>query len=162
MIQELNYNYDRLLLLEESMDRDYKSFVDPKTGLVLDEWLTCKKIGLVGSKVASDFEKILQTKIEPRYYIQRKGMRLPFHCDRDTLCAINLILNNSKDAIEFRVDEKIYKNFYQTALIDTQTEHQVVTILDDRILFKLSMKEIYFKDALERIQQYEDGVLLSK
>ena len=154
MLYEINYKYDRLLLLEESMDRDYKPFVDPKTGLVWDEWLICKNIGLVGLKIVSDFKKILNTKIEPRYYIQRKGMRLPFHCDRDTLCAVNLILNESKDSIEFRVDDKIFKNKYQTALIDTQTEHQVVTVIDDRILFKLSLKEINFQEAKNRLKNF--------
>lgn len=147
MIYKIDYEYDRLLLLEESMDRDYKSFVDSKTGLVWDEWLICRDIGPVGSKIAADFESILKTKIEPRYYIQRKGMRLPFHCDRGTQCAINLILNGSQDAIEFRIDDKVYTNQYQSALIDTQTEHQVVTVTGDRILYKLSMKEMSFDQA---------------
>ena len=154
MIHEIDYEYDRLLLLEESMDRDYKSFVDSKTGLVWDEWLICRDIGPVGSKIAADFESILKTKIEPRYYIQRKGMRLSFHCDRGTQCAINLILNGSQDAIEFRVDDKVYTNHYQSALIDTQTEHQVVTVTGDRILYKLSMKEMSFEKARERLQNH--------
>jgi hypothetical protein len=147
MIYEIDYEDDRLLLLEESMDRDYESFVDSKTRLVWDEWLICKNIGPIGSQIAAHFESILQTKLEPRYYIQRKGMRLPFHCDRDTQCAINLILNDSQDAIEFRVNDKVYTNHYQTALIDTQTEHQVVTVTSDRILYKLSMKKMSFKQA---------------
>ena len=154
MIYEINYEYDRLLLLEESMDRDYKSFVDSKTGLVWDEWLICRNIGPIGSQIASHFESVLQTKVEPRYYIQRKGMRLPFHCDRGTQCAINFILNDSQDAIEFRVNDKVYTNHYQTALIDTQTEHQVVTVTGDRILYKLSIKEMSFKDAKEKLQSY--------
>jgi len=152
MLYEINYNYDRLLLLEESMDRDYTSFVDSKTGLVWDEWLICKNIGPIGSQIVAHFKSVLKTNIEPRYYIQRKGMRLPFHCDRDTQCAINLILNESLDAIEFRINDKVYTNHYQTALIDTQTEHQVVTVLDDRILFKLSMKEINFLEAKNRLK----------
>lgn len=147
MIHQINYDYDRLLLLEESMDREYNSFIDSKTGLVWDEWLICKDIGPLGLKIVSQFESILQTNIEPRYYIQRKGMRLPFHCDRDTKCAINFILNDSQDAIEFRVNEKVYTNHYKTALIDTQTEHQVVTVTGDRILYKLSMKQMSFDQA---------------
>ena len=154
MIYEIDYEYDRLLLLEESMDRDYGSFIDSKTGLVWDEWLICRNIGPIGSQVAEYFESILQTNIEPRYYIQRKGMRLPFHCDRDTQCAINLILNDSQDAIEFRVNEKVYTNHYQTALIDTQTEHQVVTVTDDRILYKLSMKQMSFEEAKKKLQSH--------
>ena len=81
-------------------------------------------------------------------------MTLPFHCDRGTQCAINLILNGSQDAIEFRVDDKIYAKHYQSALIDTQTEHQVVTVTDDRILYKLSMKEMSFDQAREKIKTH--------
>ena len=154
MIYEIDYVYDRLLLLEESMDRDYASFIDSKTGLSWDEWLICRNIGPIGSQIVSHFESILQTKIEPRYYIQRKGMRLPFHCDRDTQCAINLILNDSQDAIEFRIEDKIYTHHYQTALIDTQTEHQVVAVTDDRILYKLSMKELSFDQAKKKLQSH--------
>lgn len=154
MIYEIKYEYDKLLLLEESMDRDYKSFVDSKTGLVIDEWRISRDIGPIGSKIGAHFESVLKTKIEPRYYIQRKGMRLPFHCDRGTLCAINLILNDSQDAIEFRVNNKIYTNHYQTALIDTQTEHQVVALTGDRILYKLSMKQMTFKEAKEILSRY--------
>jgi hypothetical protein len=133
MIYEIDYEYDRLLLLEESI---------------------CKNIGPIGLKIAAHFESILNTKINPRYYIQRKGMRLPFHCDRDTLCAINLILNDSQDVIEFRVNNKIYTNHYQTALIDTQTEHQVVALTGDRILYKLSMKQMTFKEAKEILSRH--------
>lgn len=154
MIYEIDYEYDKLLLLEESMERDYKSFIDSKTGLVIDEWRICRDIGPIGSKIAAHFESILQTKIEPRYYIQRKGIRLPFHCDRDTLCAINFILNDSQDAIEFRVNDKIYTNHYQSALIDTQTEHQVVALTGDRILYKLSMKQMTFKEAKEILSRH--------
>ena len=157
MLYEIDYEYDRLLLLEESMDRDYKSFIDSKTGLVWDEWLICRDIGPVGSQIASHFESVLQTAIEPRYYIQRKGMRLPFHCDRGTRCAINLILNDSQDAIEFRVNEKVYTSHYQSALINTQTEHQVVTVTGDRILFKLSMKELSFEKAKEKLVRYGEN-----
>ena len=160
MIQEIDIcnlrdvQYDRLLLLEESMDRDYESFVDSKTGLVFDEWLVCRDIGPIGSRVAGSFEKILETSVSPRYYIQRKGMRLPFHCDRGTMCAVNLILNESQDTIEFRVNDRIYENRYESALIDTQTEHQVVTVKGDRILFKMSILDKSFNDCREAYVRY--------
>jgi len=154
MIYKIDYEYDKKSLYEESQRRVYAPFVDSATGKAWNEWLICRDVGSIGSKIAADFESILETKIEPRYYIQRKGMKLPFHCDRGTMCAINLILNDSPDAIEFRVDDKIYTHHYQTALIDTQTEHQVVTVKSDRILYKLSMKQMSFREAREKLRAY--------
>ena len=73
------------------------------------------------------------------------------------MCAVNLILNESQDTIEFRVNDRIYENRYESALIDTQTEHQVVTVTGDRILFKMSILDKSFNDCREAYVRYREN-----
>jgi len=43
------------------------------------------------------------------------------------------------------------------ALIDVQTEHEVVAAREDRYLFKLSLPNINYDEALERILAHENS-----
>ena len=154
MIYSFNYNFDESVLRREAREKEgYAPFVDPKTGGITKEWLIKRDVGDYAKEITNHFEEILGVSIKPRFYIQEKGFTLPFHKDRGTLCAINFVLSNSKDPIEFREES----HEYAIALINVQEEHQVTALTEDRILFKLSIFDIDFDTARQRIQQYESG-----
>jgi len=156
MIYSFEYDFDKPLLAKEAMiDSGYEPFKDPKTGGVTQEWLIKKNISGYAAIISREFEKILNVKIKPRFYIQEKGFTLPFHQDRGTKCCINFVLSTAKDPIVFRRNYNTFTFQYKVALINVQEEHMVKASREDRLLFKLSIFDIDFETALSRIQQYE-------
>ena len=156
MLYSFKYDFDKSRLLKEAIDElGYEPFKDPKTGGVTQEWLIKKNISGYAAVITEDFEKILNVKIKPRFYIQEKGFTLPFHLDRGTKCCINFVLSTSRDPIVFRKGFNTFTFQYQLALINVQEEHMVEASREDRYLFKLSIFDIDFDSALQRIQQYE-------
>jgi|TARA_B110000858_G_C17796659_1_gene472826 hypothetical protein len=156
LLYNIKYNLDEALLKQEAYSSEYEPFVDPLTETVMPLWLMCKKVSGYGAVVAKDFRNILHTDVKPRFIIQKKGFVLNFHKDRGTKCAINFILSTSKDPIRFRTDTGMNSFQYKQALIDVQTEHEVKAAKEDRYLFKLSVPNINFNEALERILAYEN------
>ena len=98
MLTEIDYDIDMRLIQSESREmKGYEPFVDPKTGMVIHEWLIKKDVPGYGKRVSEEFEKILGTPVKPRFYIQEKGFTLPFHQDRGTQCCVNFVLSTSSD-----------------------------------------------------------------
>tara|TARA_Y100000389_G_C17437122_1_gene506209 strand:+ start:822 stop:1280 length:459 start_codon:yes stop_codon:yes gene_type:complete len=148
MLSELNYKFRKKKLRDEALYADgYVSFNDPLTKKDIPEWSISKTIGCYSKSITSDFKKLLQCEVSPRYYIQEKGFTLPFHKDRGTQCCINFVLSDIKDPIEFR--SKSYS--YECALINVQEEHKVSAITEDRVLFKLSIFDMTYNEALNKI-----------
>ena len=142
-LYKFEFNFDKERLLIEAKDPNgYVSFIDPKTGNVLDQWLIKRIDSGYGKELSDYFQLLLQTRIKPRFYNQKAGFDLPFHKDRGTQCSINFVLTG-KDMISF----KDFDEYYEVALLDTQTEHAVLNTTEDRLLFKLSIPDMSFKDV---------------
>ena len=156
MLYSFKYDFDKSRLLEEAMVKSgYEPFKDPKTGGITEEWLIKRNVTGYASVISEEFEKILDVKIKPRFYIQEKGFTLPFHQDRGTKCCVNFVLSTSRDPITFRRGYNTFAFQYSIALLNVQEEHMVEASREDRYLFKLSIFDIDFDTALQRIQQYE-------
>lgn len=157
MIYKIKYSIDEKLLKAEAEASEYNPFVDPLTGTVMPLWLMSRKVAGYGATLAKEFTKILDTEVKPRFIIQKKGFVLNFHKDRGTKCAINFVLTTSTDPIRFKTDSGFNSFHYKQALIDVQTEHEVVAAREDRYLFKLSIPNIDFNEAMERLIAYENS-----
>ncbi len=156
MLYSFEYDLDRSRLLGEAMDESgYEPFKDPKTGGITEEWRIKRDVTGYAAVISEEFEKILDVEIRPRFYIQEKGFTLPFHQDRGTQCCVNFVLSTARDPIVFRRDHNTFTFQYKTALINVQEEHMVKASHEDRVLFKLSIFDIDFDAALERIRRYE-------
>ena len=150
MLYEIDYEYDKTLLLQECTDREgYEPFVDPKTGTVIDKWLIKRDVAGYGRAITEEFEKRLNVSIRPRFYIQEQGFTLPYHRGRGTTCAVNFVLSTSRDPISFREDYNSFHFQYKTAIIDVSKEHMVTATTEDRYLFKLSIFDKSFDDIVE-------------
>lgn len=157
MLYNLNYDIDFNLLKRDADACEYEPFVDPLTETVMPLWLMCRDVQGYGLVVRDFFKDILYTDVKPRFIIQKKGFVLNFHKDRGTKSAINFVLTTSTDPIRFRTDSGSNSYQYKMALIDVQTEHEVVAAREDRYLFKLSLPNINYNEALERILAHENS-----
>ena len=103
--------------------------------------------------ITEEFEKRLDVSIKPRFYIQEKGFTLPFHQDRGTTCAINLVLSSVADPITFRQGFNTFHFKYKTAIVDVTQEHMVTAMTSDRYLFKLSIFDKSYEEILEKYER---------
>ena len=155
MLTEIDYEYDKKMLFREAEDQEgYEPFVDPKTSTVISEWLINRDVGGYGKRICDEFMRVLNVPIKPRFYIQEKGFPRPFHQDRGTQCCINFVLSTSRDPIVFRVGYNTFKFQYEKALLNVQEEHMVEASREDRYLFKLSIFDISYDEALETMTEH--------
>jgi len=155
MLTEIDYDIDMKLIRRESEDMNgYEPFTDPKTGTVIEKWLIKRDVTGYARVVSDYFERILNVRVKPRFYIQEKGFTLPFHQDRGTQCCVNFVLSTSRDPIVFRRGYNIFKFQYQKALVNVQEEHMVEASREDRYLFKLSVFDISYDEALETMTEH--------
>lgn len=150
MLTEIDYEYDKKMLLREAEDREgYEPFVDPKTGTVIKEWLIKRDVSGYGRTICDEFMRILNVPIKPRFYIQEKGFTLPPHVDRGTTCAINFVLSTKRDPITFHTDWGYMRYTYETAIVDVTQRHEVTASSEDRLLFKMSIFDKSFDEVSE-------------
>ena len=64
--------------------------------------------------------------------------KLFIHKDHNTLCSLNVILNDVLDPILFGESAPFTEYTYKQAILDTTQFHHVKTSTQDRIIFKLS------------------------
>jgi len=156
MIQEINcIEYDKDLILQECDEASYEPYFDPLGGKSLDYWMICKDVGPYTNEINRRMSKILDVQCHPRYYILKDKCEVPWHVDRGTKCAINMILSTDQDPIWFRRDGTITSHSYSFSLIDVQTEHRVEAVTEPRKLFKMSMFDIDFVKAKKRLDLYK-------
>ena len=156
MLYEIDYEYDRELLLRECTEEEgYEPYFDPKTGNVLNEWLIKRDVSGYGRMIGEEFEEILDVPIKPRFYILEKNFTLPFHQDRGTACSINFVLSTSRDPITFRQSYNTFNFQYKTAIVDVSQEHMVTASKEDRYLFKLSIFDKSYEEVLETYVRHE-------
>jgi len=147
MLFHIEKNIDYETILKEALDqKDYKNFVDPKDGTIVEEWKIKKTNSGYSKKISDYYESFLESnECKPRFYIQQKNWSLPFHKDRGTLCSINYVLSNTNDKVTF----KNYEESYKCALLNVQEEHSVTNLKEDRLLFKVSIFDKTYNEVLQ-------------
>ncbi len=136
-------------LLEQWEDMDKKPYYDPKYDRTLDWWLQAEaKDGYgyeIGKRIQREFNLSEESGPETWrcfFYNLKKGATLPLHKDRGTECSFNFVLSDGSDNVSFEDGEMNYR----TALLNTQKMHGVFNTKEDRILFKVSIKEKTFEE----------------
>lgn len=84
----------------------------------------------------------------PRFYILEAKTSLMMHVDQDTSCSLNFVLSENPAPVRFG-SGKSY--FYKTALLNTSLRHAVDKTENDRILFKISIKNESFETVKQKI-----------
>jgi hypothetical protein len=145
-----NTNIDKEFLLSEAlMPEGYEPFIDPLSKTKFNDWSIKHMNSGYAKKIALYWADLLgSTLCKPRFYIQETGFSIPYHKDRGTLCSINYIISGHDNPISFR-DETV---IYQTALLNTQQDHAVISPSSKRVLFKVSVFDIPYNIALNKIK----------
>ena len=173
---KINHDKDKLLkesrvarynaINEKNLDR-YKrlGFIEKNDGVTYDvedkEWFNTQKDWKISSKINDDpnseterlhnvFKEVLEVdNLGPRFLTQKEGADVHYHIDGETLCAINFLVRGDQTPISFK---DIGYFYYDVALINTNHSHSVPKQVDeDRVLFKLRIKQMTFKEAKERL-----------
>jgi hypothetical protein len=84
----------------------------------------------------------------PRFYILEANTSLIMHVDQDTSCALNFVLSDNPAPVRFKSGNFYY---YKTALLNTSVKHAVDKTDNDRVLFKLSIKDESFDSVKQKI-----------
>tara|TARA_B100000683_G_scaffold117079_1_gene115139 strand:+ start:239 stop:850 length:612 start_codon:yes stop_codon:yes gene_type:complete len=177
VIYHFKINHDKDKLLEESNSVRYNAineknlerykrlgFIEKDTisyDVEDKEWFSNQKDWKMSSKINDDpnseserlhniFKKILQVdNLGPRFLTQKEGADVHYHIDGETLCAINFLVRGDQTPISFKDVGHFY---YDVALINTNHAHSVPKQVDeDRVLFKLRIKQMTFKEAKEKL-----------
>lgn len=123
-----------------------KYYNDPRHGDV--DWLVAR--GDVWFDYVDELNSIFNINGSPRFYLLEAGKDLGVHTDYGTTCSINVILE-SNTPTPVNVSGKDY--FYTTCLLNTTKPHGVLNNKEDRLLFKLSVRDESFEDVREKIRK---------
>ena len=167
-------DYNRQLLLDEAYSRQYEPFEVPMDDINsdpnwfeigkdvhMDNWTQARFFGEQedGSdnldnypetkRVTQIFADLIQTQdIRPRFYKLEANTSVPEHIDHNTKCGVNIILSKHAGPVEF-VGQGTYD--YRVALLNTSQLHCVPSFPHERILLKMSIMDVDFETAKQRI-----------
>ena len=168
MIHRFDFGVNKERLLKELKSEILMPFVDPKTKIQLDFLNIQFTKKRYANQVADLFRNVLglgHLDARPIFYIQQAGDRFPFHQDRKTECAVNVLLDENPDPITFRMEphdnnmegiDSDIDEYYETALINTQHWHGVMPPTTTRHLFKVSIFDKTYEECLEIIKAKYD------
>jgi len=149
----LEWFVEESYLESEAIDLNgYEPFVDPKTGNVFNDWLI-KKSGWYSKRTKKYYEQIFKCELKPRYYFQKAGFELPMHQDRGTMCSLNIVIGSDYDPITFET----FTHSYKSAILNTQKKHSVKAT-KDRYIYKLSIFDISYEEAVKRYIEYQKKI----
>ena len=160
-LHSIDLSYDKTILLEEMNNIDFHPFNDlgPQqkgtSKIPKGHWFYNPSTWLQGhvietypeiNRVQTQICNLLECKnIQPRYYKQEINTAVPMHPDKNTLCAINIVLSDTYGPIEF---EDLGEIYYDCAILNLQKKHAVPSFPEERVLLKFSIFDISYKDAL--------------
>ena len=142
-----DFDFDKSALLDfwnQNQDNT-KPYSDRRFGkLVMNNWRILKDIEIeYAQKLCEHFN----IQADPKFYILQANTQLLPHVDQDTTCSINFLLSDGAAPVRFSNNEYYYK----TALLNTSRKHSVDKSANDRILFKLSIKDEGFDIVKQKI-----------
>ena len=108
------------------------------------EWLMAEFTSDYIEQIKSD----IGLACESRFYFQEKNFYLPEHQDTGTTCSLNFVL--SDDPAPVTINGIDYT--YTQALMDTSQMHGVKNSASERILLKLSIIDMDFKQASKHLK----------
>jgi hypothetical protein len=143
-----DFDFDRDLLL--SYWNEYKNSSKPYQDKRFNRFF------MKNWRIVNDFEIDYATYLNqqfgingsPRFYILEANTSLMMHVDQDTTCALNFVLSDNPAPVRFGSGASY---LYKSALLNTSIKHAVDKSENDRILFKLSIKDEPFEDVKQKI-----------
>lgn len=145
-LTEINFKIDHsLALMELEINQKYMVPYEDYRGK-LEDWLILRNKNLNYAKKVA--EKIGFPEASPRYYILKPFTILPMHIDHGTKCSINFIIGDQEPA-PVTIKDKDY--FYLSALLDTTINHGVTNGNKARKMLKLSLLDISYDEARDRL-----------
>lgn len=145
-LTNIDFDYD-IFLKEYNKIKDHEVGYS-RGGRSAPHWRVIRDKNL-NSKLSYDYAESLKRKYNilgktnVSFYRLLANETLPWHIDTNTKCAINFILNGDASPISYRSGDYTYKQ----ALIQTNIEHMVANQNKDRILYKISIFDMDFKDV---------------
>lgn len=146
MLWRFNADFDLSKLRDDVEDRgSFQQYFDPLTGAPVVGWQYKLATSAYALETAGRIAAAAgAAAASPRYILTRPGVTIPWHRDRGTLCAVNILLQGEGDPINFRHGAE----HYHTALINTQAEHALLNVMTERVLFKVSISDRTFDQVL--------------
>ena len=177
VIYHFNVDHDKNKLYEESVScrysainnrnlERYRKFLkekDAKYGVESEDkdwfekqndWKVSTRLDITPDTEAYRLHEMFKEVLEiedmgPRFMTQKEGTDVKYHVDRETKCAINFLVRGDQTPISFK---NIGSFYYDTALIDSSFLHAVPSQTGgDRVLFKLRINDMSYKEAKERL-----------
>lgn len=132
-ILHLKYPFDKNQLYVDFLKNYDKAKPYKDFRRTVDEW---KIIKYEKSEYVKKICNDLGIDGEPRFYVLEANAFLPQHLDNGTLCSINIVLSENPAPVSFMGEEF----YYDACLLNTQLRHGVQNGPEDRLLFKISIK----------------------
>jgi len=112
-------------------------------------WLVARN---VDNTIVRDFKKTVSYDFSPRYILHKSKTILTMHKDLGTECSINILIKSKNPApIDFASGNTY---FYKSALLNTQKEHGVKNLNEDRLILKFSFKDTPFNKVKEELKRW--------
>lgn len=144
-ISHLKYNFDLNELYVDFLKNYDKAQPYEDYRKKLDEW---KIIRYEKSEYVQKICRDLGIDGDPRFYVLEPHAFLGQHLDHGTRCSINVILSDESAPVSFMGKEFYYK----ACLLNTQLRHGVQNGPEERLLFKLSIKNESYEQVKEKLK----------
>lgn len=143
MIQHINYDINKSLLLQEYYDIEEHMSQFSKLN---PSWKKTGKIGQYGTSCIKRFSQGIPGQVRGGYYLQKAGTSILPHRDAKCKCRINIKLTDDDGVMTIDGSPQNY----DFALIDVnQYEHSVSQCTVSRLLFSI----IYLDDTYKYIKE---------
>jgi hypothetical protein len=142
-----DFDFDKQCLLDYWNEHKQHSmpYTDKRFGkYAMNNWRIVTNIELA---YADTLARHFNINAVPKFYILHANTTLLPHIDQDTTCSINFLLSGNPAPVNFGKNEY----YYTTALLNTSIKHSVDNSTEDRILFKLSVKDESYNDVKQKI-----------
>lgn len=145
---DITIKYD--FLRKESQVGTFQPFTNKRYNLHFDHWwVKPVEFNSYSGQVVEKIVRLLGTKdYKARFFYLESGHDILMHRDDQTKCAINFVLSPPSDPVTF---EKYGDISYQAALLNTQERHGVFNSTEDRVILKISIFDLSYKDCRETL-----------
>jgi hypothetical protein len=140
-----DFVFDKEILLKEfyNQSNNLITYTDPR-----GENKDLKIARLIDFDYANYLNSLFKINGKPRFFVIEENSTLPMHQDHETLCSINILLDENPAPII--IEEKEY-HYYQ-GVLNTQKLHGVNNLGSRRIVFKLSVFDESYEQVCEKVK----------